>query len=141
MKKLEVSVDIHAPKEKVWTTLWDDATYRKWASVFMPSSHAVSDWQQGSNIDFLDGDGNGMFSIIEKNIPNREMTFRHQGEIKDGQRVKSEWACARESYFLVELNDITTVNVVMDNSEEWQSFFETYIPKALRVVKDLAERK
>jgi len=41
MKKIQFSTEINAPKEKVWNVLWDDATYRKWVSVFSEGSKAV----------------------------------------------------------------------------------------------------
>ena len=67
MELLKFSVKIIAPKEKVWSTLWNDTTYRQWTSAFTPGSHAVSDWNEGSKINFLDGNGSGMFSIIDSN--------------------------------------------------------------------------
>ena len=45
MKKLQFSIEINAPKEKVWDTLWQDENYRKWTSVFMEGSFAESDWK------------------------------------------------------------------------------------------------
>ena len=42
MEKLHFSVNINASKEKVWQTLWDDTTYRKWTSAFSETSYAVS---------------------------------------------------------------------------------------------------
>ena len=36
MPALHFTVNINAPKEKVWETLWDDATYRQWTAAFHP---------------------------------------------------------------------------------------------------------
>ena len=53
MKKLQFSIEINAPKEKVWDTLWQDENYRKWTSVFIEGSFAESDWKEGGKIHFL----------------------------------------------------------------------------------------
>lgn len=65
MEKLDFSIDINAPKEKVWNVLWNDATYPQWTAVFTEGSHAESDWKEGSQILFLDGKGDGLVSKIE----------------------------------------------------------------------------
>lgn len=46
MHKLRFSIDIKAPRERVWKVLWDDATFRDWASVFMEGSYINSDWKE-----------------------------------------------------------------------------------------------
>jgi hypothetical protein len=47
------SMNINAPKEKVWKTMLGEDTYRIWTEVFMPGSHYVGDWSKGSKILFL----------------------------------------------------------------------------------------
>jgi len=90
MEKLQFSVSINAPKEKVWNTLWDDNTYRQWTAAFMEGSYAESDWNEGSSILFLTPGGDGMFAVIERKIPNEQMSFKHLGEIKNGVQVPYE---------------------------------------------------
>src|SRR6185436_21158798 len=85
MKNLNFSINIKSPKEKVWSVLWDDLTYRKWTSVFSPGSYAVSDWKEGSKVMFLSPNGEGMFSNIARLIPNELMSFKHLGTVKDGK--------------------------------------------------------
>ncbi|MGQ0827138.1 MAG: hypothetical protein ACT4ON_01960 [Bacteroidota bacterium] len=43
MEKLQFTIDIKASREKVWKTLWEDTSYRKWTSAFSEGSYAVSD--------------------------------------------------------------------------------------------------
>ena len=58
MKKLNFTTKIDAPKEKVWNTLWNDATYRAWTSAFAEGSFAETDnWKEGSKVLFLDPNG------------------------------------------------------------------------------------
>ncbi len=146
MEKINFSIDINAPKEKVWAVLWDDATYTKWTSVFCEGSHAVTDWKQGSKVLFLDGKGSGMVSKIETKKPNEFMSFKHLGEVKNGvedttsEKVK-QWAGATENYRLNETAGVTTLLVDMDIVDEFKDFFLKAFPEGLQQVKQLSENK
>jgi hypothetical protein len=144
MEKLNFTTSIHAPKEKVWNTLWDDTTYRKWTSVFSEGSYAETDWKEGSKVLFLDGKGHGMVSRIEKNLPNEFMSIKHLGEIKQGQENtgsdgETSWAGAMENYSLKEDNGITQLTVELDAEEDYKKYFLETFPKALEQVKIIAE--
>src|SRR5215217_2459150 len=109
MEKIKFSTSINAPKEKVWDTLWDDSNYRKWTSVFSESSHAVTDWKEGSKILFLDGKGEGMVSKVETNRPHEFMSFKHLGIVKKGIEDTSSdeaksFSGAMENYTLKEVD-------------------------------------
>jgi len=145
MQKINFSTSINAPKEKVWKTLWDDATYRKWTSVFSPSSYADTDWKEGSKVLFLDGEGSGMVSKIEANRPNEFMSFKHLGIVKNNiEDTESEavkgWAGAFENYTLKEVNGGTELLVEMDMNDEHKDMFMGIFPKALEQVKSLSEQ-
>jgi uncharacterized protein YndB with AHSA1/START domain len=63
MQKINFSISINAPKEKVWKVLWNDDSYRKWTSAFAEGSYAVTDnWKEGTKVKFLDPKGSGMIS-------------------------------------------------------------------------------
>lgn len=83
MKTLQFKININAPKEKVWQTLWDDKSFREWASVFCEGTYAESNWKEGDAIHFLTPDGMGMNSVIFKRTENEYMAFKHLSEIKD----------------------------------------------------------
>ena len=145
MQKIHISTSINAPKEKVWKVLWDDASYRKWTSIFMEGSYAVTDnWKEGSKVLFLDGKGSGMVSVVAANKPNEYMSFKHLGMMNDGkedlssEKVK-EWAGALENYTLKEANGKTELSVDMDISDEYKDYFIETFPKALEQVKSLSE--
>lgn len=140
MKKVKITATILSPKEKVWKVLWDDATYREWTAVFSSDSHAVSDWKEGSEIKFVDNNGNGMSSIIETKIANQQMSFKHLGELKNGEVLTSDWAGATENYFLSESNGITELTVEMDTNEEFETYFSETFPKAMALIKEISER-
>ncbi len=144
MEKMNFSTNINAPKEKVWTTLWSDETYRKWTSVFSPTSYADTDWKEGSKVLFLDGQVSGMVSKIEVNRPNEFMSFLHLGEVKDGvedtesDKVKG-WAGAHENYTLKEVDGGTELLVELDVNEEFKDYMVKTFPKAMEQVKELCE--
>ena len=144
MKTLSFSIEIDAPKEKVWNILWDDSTYRKWANVFYEGSYAVSDWDQGSKVLFLGPSGDGMFSVIDKKVLNREMSFKHLGVVKDGEEQpeteeSKKWAGATENYKLEGENGNTELEVTIEVVESHEQYFKDTFPKALEAVKNLAE--
>lgn len=145
MEKLNFSTNIHASKEKVWQTLWDDATYRKWTSAFNETSYAVTDdWKEGTKVLFLDGSGAGMVSMVAANRAPDFMSFKHLGEVKDGvedttsDRVKA-WSGAFENYTLIESDGNTTVNIEMDINNEFKDMFLQMWPRALEKLKQITE--
>lgn len=145
MEKIRFATQINAPKEKVWSVLWNDASYREWTSAFTAGSHAITDnWKEGSKVLFLDPNGRGMVSIVAQNKPNEYMSFRHIGEVKDGKEdttsdaVKA-WAGSHENYSISETDGKTELVVDMDITEEFKDMFTKIWPRALENVKKLAE--
>ena len=144
LQKLEFRIEIAAPKEKVWQILWEDKTYRHWTSVFSEGSYALSDWNEGSSIKFLGPGGSGMYSRIEKMVPNEKMYFTHLGEVKEGMEQPETpetkaWAGAQENYSLQEQSGSTLLQVSIEVTEGHLGFFRETFPRALEKVKLLAE--
>src|SRR5437879_1722753 len=105
MDKKTFTITINAPREKVWSTLWDDATYREWTAAFAEGSWAKTDWKKGSKVLFLDGKNDGMVSTIADNKPNEFMSIKHLGIVKNGvedtgSAESKEWSGALENYTL-----------------------------------------
>jgi Activator of Hsp90 ATPase homolog 1-like protein len=146
MEQLHYSVNINAPREKVWDTLWATGKYEKWTEVFSEGSTVETDWQEGSKVLFTDGKGSGMVSKIAANKPNEFMSFTHLGEMKDGvedttsEKVK-QWQGCTESYTLTENNNVTKLEVDMDITPDFKDYFEKTWPKAMEAIKTLAESK
>ena len=144
MKKLNYSQTINAPRETVWKVLWEDETYRQWTKPFSEESHATSDWKEGSRVEFLDGKNCGMYSEIERLIPNEYLSFKHLGSIKDGEDVPFEgdfkdWAGSHENYTLKDVEGATELLVDMDSVDEFVGFMDEKMPLALSKVKELSE--
>jgi uncharacterized protein YndB with AHSA1/START domain len=145
MERITFSTLIHAPKEKVWDTLWNEDKYQTWTSIFAEGSHVKTDnWKEGSKVLFLDPEGNGMVSIVAANRPNEYMSFRHIGVMEKGaedttsDKVKA-WAGAMENYILNESDGQTRLTVEMDISDAYKEYFLKTWPKALEKIKEIAE--
>ena len=140
MKTRKFKIEINASREKVWKILWDDDPSRKWTSVFSEGSHAVTDWKEGSKIQFIDSSGQGMYSIIDQKAENSLMMFKHLGELIDGVETERPWAGARETYRLTENGHGTELAVEMDAEDEHEQYFAEVFPKALNLIKQLSEQ-
>jgi ligand-binding SRPBCC domain-containing protein len=149
MDKLQFSIVIDAPKEKVWNTMLNEDTYKVWTEPFAPGSHYKGDWKQGSKILFLAPDSNGqmggMVSRIKDNKPYEFISIEHLGYVQDGKEdTESEevkkWAGAHENYTFKEKDGRTELTVDMDTSEEFTQMFEGLWPKALQKLKETAEK-
>ncbi|NSL86379.1 SRPBCC family protein [Chitinophaga solisilvae] len=141
MEKHQFSIAINAPREKVWNVLWDNDSYQQWTSVFSEGSRVETDWKKGSKALFLNADRDGMLAIIDENIPNEFMSFRHVGEVKKGveENASQDWVNSHENYRLTDNNGKTTLLVEMDITAEWKEYFDKTFPQALAKVKELAE--
>ena len=150
MQKLNFKIEIKAPKEKVWNTMLEDATYRLWTAAFNEGSYYKGDWSKGSKILFLGpnpetGKEGGMVSRIAENKLYEFISIEHLGMINDGvedttsEEVKA-WAGSLENYTFKEVNGKTTVLVDMDINEEYAEMFSDMWPKALKKLKELSEK-
>lgn len=149
MDKLNFSITINAPKEKVWNTMLGDESYRAWTDVFSPGSHYVGNWDQGSKILFLapgqNGGMAGMVSRIKENRRHEFISIEHLGMIENGKEDTSSeavkiWAGAHENYTFKESGGKTQVLVEMDSVKEYEEMFTNTWPQALQKLKILAEQ-
>lgn len=144
MEKITFSTTIDAPKEKVWRTMLEDATYRQWTAPFHEGSYAVTDWKEGSKALFLGPTGEGMVSRIATHRPNEYLSIEHLGVVKNGVEdtasadVKN-WAGAHENYKVEEKNGSSKLTIEMDCTDEYKKYFEETWPKALDKLKQVTE--
>ena len=142
INRLQFSTTIKAEKSNIWKALWDDNYYRDWVSVFFEGSYlVVSNWIEGSIVHFLDPDKNGIYSKIEKHIPNKIIVFKHIGNVINGkeQPIDEEtkkWSGATETYSLSEIEHGNLLTVDIDILDEHLEFMKTTFPKALEKVKN-----
>lgn len=144
MKELQFSIEINAPKEIVWDTLWQDVTFREWAGTIDPGTYMVGEMKEGNEIQFISSkNGYGVTSLVEKLIPTEFLLLRHRADTQGNgtQERAQEWTGGEESYSLTEKDGITTLTVAFDVPPELEEYFRINYPKALERVKALAERK
>ena len=142
MITLNYSTTINSSPEIVWKNLWGKESYKKWTAAFMEGSDVETSWQEGERIAFLGPDNNGMFGIIAKKEENKEMIFKHLGEIKNGVDEPKQWKNATEGYRLTQKPEGTVVDVIVtmdDENKEFQTYFDDSFPKALTILKQLSE--
>jgi uncharacterized protein YndB with AHSA1/START domain len=152
MGNLHYTIDIEAPKEKVWQVMFDDETYREWTEAFHVGSYFEGNWEKGSKMRFVadDDEGmSGMYSQVVENRPYEYLSLEHLGEIVDGEidtesEEAQEWIGAHENYTLSENDGVTTLTVDLDGEgfdEEISEMFEQMWPPALEKLKEIAERE
>jgi hypothetical protein len=144
MKAMQFSIEIHATIERVWDTLWQDETFRQWASIIDPETYMVGDLKEGNEIQFISSaSGYGVTSLVEKLVAGEFLLLRHRADTREeGKREREkEWTGGEESYSLAEKDGVTTLTVAFDVPPELEEYFKDNYPKALQRVKGLAERK
>ncbi len=141
---MQFLIEIHAAKEKVWDTLWQDETFRQWASIIDPGTYMVGDLKEGNEVQFISAvNGYGVTSLVQKLTPGEFLRLQHRSDTKeDGkQERKKEWTGGEESYWLKEQDGSTTLTVAFNVPPELEEYFQANYPKALERVKFLAETK
>jgi len=146
MKHQSFAIMIEAEPGKVWESLWEDKNYREWTAIFGEGSYAESDWEEGSDIHFIGDGGGGMYSVIDKKVDNKLMSFRHLGELKNYEPQPlddktKKWSGATEVYNLYQKDGGTELVVDMDIVEDFETYFNEKFPLALAKVKEIAERQ
>lgn len=152
MEKLHFSVQINAPKNKVWDAMLADKTYREWTEPFSPGSYYKGSWDKGSKILFLgpgeDGKTGGMVSRIAENRLHEFISIEHLGVVHDGVEDTTSaeaqgWAGAHENYTFKQTDGVTEVIVDLEGniSKEFSDMFAGMWPNALQKLKELAEKR
>lgn len=142
MKKLKFSIEINASKEKVWSTLWDDVTFRDWAGIIDEGTYLEGEIKEGNQIQFISSiNGYGVTSLIEKLKLNEFILFRHSADTqkRGEEKRKKEWTGGAESYSLSEKCGVTRLIIQTDVPQELEEIFNDRIPKSLKRIKTLAE--
>lgn len=144
MREMQFRVEVHATKEKVWNTLWQDETFRQWAGIIDPGTYMSGELKEGNEVQFISSEnGYGVISLVEKLIEGEFLLFRHRADTKEGGKGEreKEWTGGAESYRLAEKDGTTTLTASFDVPPELEEYFKVNYPKALDRVKILAERK
>lgn len=144
MEQMRFSIEIKAPKEKVWNTLWEDKTFRDWSNFIDEGTYMKGVMKEGSEVQFISSVGGyGVTSLIEILRPNEFVLFRHSEDTKEsGEQIREkEWSGGTESYSLNEKHGVTSLAITIDVPDELEEIFNVRVPQALERVKTLAEKK
>ncbi|MDQ0594874.1 hypothetical protein QFZ37_003243 [Chryseobacterium ginsenosidimutans] len=141
METLSYEIQINASPEKVWDVLWSEMTYRQWTTAFTEGSFYQGTLEEGTIVKFFDPNNNGMYSRVEKNIPQKEMKFLHLGEIYNGIETPQDWGEATETYILEENDEGTKLTGKIQTPPDFVEFFKDKFPKALEIVKNLSQNQ
>ena len=128
-------------------------TYPLWTAVFMPGSHFVGDWSEGSKILFLAPDESGKMSgtvfQVKENKPYEFVSIENIGMVEEGKeditsKEATVYAGALENYTLKELNGSTEVLIeqfpVRDIPPDYKKMYQNMWQEALKKLKDLVEK-
>ena len=142
MHQEEFSIEIHAPKERVWETLWNDRTFRDWANLIDEGMYMKGELIEGEEVQFISGlNGYGVTSMVEKLEPYSFVLLRMLVDTKEsGEALREEeWTGGSESYALNEEGEVTTLTLTTDVPPTQEVTMRERLPKALARVKELAE--
>ena len=145
-KTLTFEIAIRAPRPRVWDIMLDPETYKAWTSAFCEGSYFVGSWDEGAKIQFLSPSGDGMTAVIAENRPHEFVSIRHLGVIEKGVEDTSSakvraWAPAYENYRVSDLPDGCRLTVAVDTVAEYEQYMRDTFPKALALLKELAEKR
>ncbi|AZI32510.1 SRPBCC domain-containing protein [Kaistella carnis] len=139
MKQLVFKTQINATPEKVWDVLFTQDSYRKWSSAMNEGTYFEGNWEEGTIMKFLDPKNNGMYNLIEKNIPNKTLKMKHLGWILEGELSPQDWEESTVTYHLENNEYGTLLTAEVISLDEFVDFFNSKYPKNFELIKKLAE--
>jgi uncharacterized protein YndB with AHSA1/START domain len=146
MEKLQYKIRINAPKKKVWQTMLDSETYKKWVKAFSPHSQFIGEWKQGAHIKFIDPDRGGTKAVLEKVKPYDRLHAKHvaiinQNGSEDAESdVAKNWIGITETYVLKEDDGATELSIDILSHKDFVKMFDDCWPHALELLRGLCEK-
>lgn len=151
MKKIQFNTIINASATKVYDFMLgisDKKTYERWTSAFNPTSTYKGTWVVGGKMFFTgeddNGEAGGMVSEIEDVEPNKFVSIRHCGILKNGEELTSGpdvegWVGCYENYYFKEDSGATKLTIELDIVDEFEDYMNQIYPKALSKLKEICE--
>lgn len=140
MKNLEYQIQIHATAEKVWDVLFTQDSDKNWKSAVNEGSFFEGNWEEGTIMKFLDSENNGMYNLVEKNIPNQELKMKHIGWILNGELSPQNWEDSTIEYLLKPNENGILLTAKINALDEFVDFFNSKYPQNFQNIKNLAEK-
>ena len=145
MKRLEFKTEIAADKKKVWNTMLNSETYKKWVEVAWPGSYFEGVWAKGEKVRFLSPGQGGTLAELKEQKPYETILAEQVAVINpDGSedrdsKVAQGWIGTTERYTFQEKNGKTNLVVEINTPAAWAEMFEDGWPKALERLKQMCE--
>jgi len=143
-KRIKKSIQISAPKEKVWDVLFTDHYTRIWYKAFGEGSRADTDWEVGSKAIFSDDSNSGLIGEVIVNQPNEKLSVEYKGILNNDQEdydseLAKEVKGGRETYHISEKEGGTYLEIESDMAPEYFDEMSEAWDNALEKVKTLSE--
>ena len=143
MKTIEKSIDIDAPKEKVWAVLVEEMYNKDWFSIFSDGTIARTDWIEGHKVSFVNKAGDGIVGRILEKKPYEKLVYEYDGMIAGGNEdYESDLALAtkgtREIYTLREHGGKTRLQVEVDIDDAHHAGMDRSWEAAMQRIAELA---
>jgi uncharacterized protein YndB with AHSA1/START domain len=142
MKRQVFSIDIKAPRAKVWRVLWDDESFRDWANLIDEGMTLVGELKEGNTVEFVSAVGGyGVRSQVVRLVPGELVSLKHLTDTEDlgAAERADEWTGGTEDYTLVEQAGVTTLKLATDVPPTQEATMSVRLPLALDRVRALAE--
>ncbi len=145
LKLIKKSIDINAPKEKVWEVLLKNEYIEKWYKAFGEGIIADTNWQLGSKAVFKDSKGSGLIGKIAERKDNEIISIEYSGMLINGKEdfesaEAKNMKGGHETYKLSEKDGVTHLDTEFNMDEKDFQMMSDLWEKALRIIKDLAEK-
>lgn len=141
MKLLEYQIEINSSSKDIWHKMWDKESYKLWASERAADHYYEGTLEEGNIIDLYDPQGNGMFNLVEKHIPEKEISFKHLGWIYDRVRTPQNWENSRETYLIESTENGSVLKFSVNALDEFADYFQSNVPHTLQRIKEISEKE
>jgi hypothetical protein len=143
MIELKFEIGINSTKETVWSAIFDDTSFRDWANIIDEGTYMEGEMKEGNEIQFISSvNGYGVTSLVSKLIPYEYVLFKHASDTQmSGATTRDkQWTGGSESYTLIEKEGQTFLTIKSEIPEELVEMFNDRLPRAMKRIKELAER-
>lgn len=145
MKQLEFKTQIAADKKKVWNTMLNPESYKKWVDVSWPGSYFEGIWAKGEKLRFISPGQGGTLAELKEQKPYETILAEQIAVINpDGSedrdsKIAKGWIGTTERYTFDEKNGKTELTVEINTPPSWADMFTDSWPKALEKLKEMCE--
>jgi uncharacterized protein YndB with AHSA1/START domain len=142
---IKKSVEINAPKKKVWDVLLNPKFINTWTSEFSEGSHVEAHWSVGGTVLYKDKNGYGLKGKVTDNKPNELLRVEYEAVLRAGVEdyESSEfenWKGCSDTYLLSEKNVVTHLSIESTVPTDYFESFSSLWDKALNKIRELSEK-